>query len=119
MGAILCGRKCSFTAGGSAYDSHNVELSMQGEPVDVTAFGSGPYGDFVVCRINGTCTANFYDNILNIITPGDELSLVLTLGYDVPVVITVASVLQSVVTGIDAKGIALFSATFRLTGALS
>lgn len=115
--AILCGRSCSFTVGGTSYTSHTVSVAQAGTETDVTHFGSGLFGDFVVCSVNGTVNASFYDNILSVLTVGDVVTLVLVLGYDTPITLTFTdAVVQSINSAVDAKGIAMFDSVFRLTG---
>ncbi len=117
----ICGRTCSVTVqkeGGYAsnYDFHNAQLSLEGIETDVTAFGSGIYGDWVTCGANATLTAGCYDNILGIMDPGDEVTVVLTLGYEAPVTVTCAAKVSTIGSDVDAKGIVMNSVTFRLTG---
>ncbi len=114
MGA-LCGRLCSFKVDDTTYTSHNVDLSLSGQEFDITKFGDGEFGDFVVCFVNGTVTAGFYANIVGEITPGDEVDLELVLGYEDPITIDIPAVVESVSTGIDAKGVALFTGVFKIT----
>lgn len=117
--SAICGRSCSFTVGGESYDGHNVSLQVAGNETDVTAFGAGDFGDWLICGANGTVTAGFYDNLVGVLSIGDQVSLILTLGYTAPVVVTIASVVQSFGVDADAKGIVMQTATFRLTGDIS
>ena len=117
---VLCGRNCSFEVDNSSYISHMFTLNMAGVETDVTAFGSGKFGDYVVCSVNGTVNASFYDNVVSAISIGDEVDLDLELGYDAPVVLSFTdAVVQSVTATVDAKGIAGFDVIFRLTGDMS
>lgn len=115
--ATLCGRACSFTVDGESYDSHIATLNLSGVETDVTKFGSGEYGDYVVCSINGTINASFYGDILSALAVGDVVKLIFTLGYTEDVTLTFNdAVVQSINSAIDSKGIAMFDAVFRLTG---
>ena len=109
----ICGRVCNFTAGASTYESHSFTVTAAGEETDVTAFGDDEFGSWVVCRSNGTVRADFYENVVDVISTGDEVSLSMLIGETT---LTVDSVVQSVEAVVDAKGIVNASATFRMTG---
>ena len=109
----ICGRTCSFTAGSSPYESHSFTVTATGEETVVTAFGDDEFGSWVVCRSNGTVRADFYENVVDVISTGDEVSLSMVIGETT---LTVNSIAQSVEAVVDAKGIVNSSATFRMTG---
>lgn len=90
---------------------------MEGNETDVTAFGDDELGSWVVCNVAGTVSADFYAEIVNVLSIGDEVSLVLTLGYDTPVTITIPAVVRNIGAAVDAKGIAMQRATFRVLDA--
>lgn len=114
--SAICGRECSFSVASTTYTSHRFDITLDGEETDVTAFGAGQFGDWVVCRVNGSINASFYENIINVLDVNDAVTLNFTIGTSD---LTVAAVVKSVNTGIDAKGIATFNAVFRLTGAIT
>jgi hypothetical protein len=113
----ICGRSCSFTVGGQAYDSHSFTLNLTGTETDVTAFGSGFWGDTIVCSGTGTVNASFYGNVISALEVGDIVTVVLTYGYASPVTVTLTNaVVQTIASTVDAKGIAGFDITFKITG---
>ncbi len=112
----VCGRTCNVVVGSETLVFHNAQLQLDGNEIDITSFGSGPFGDWLACGASATLTAGSYENIVGTLTTGTAVSVVFTLGYSTSVSITCAAKVQSIGVDADAKGVLMQSVTFRLTG---
>ncbi len=112
----ICGRTCSVVVGSETLVFHNAQLQVDGIETDVTAFGSGAFGDWVTCGASATLNAGTYENLMGVLDAGDEVSVVLTLGYSTAVTVTCAAKVQSIGVDADAKGVVMQTVVFRLTG---
>jgi hypothetical protein len=100
----ICAKSCAITIDSGTYESHSVELTRGTTLVDVTHFGSGAYGDFLGCGLNGTITAQMYN--FPTLVPGDIVgTTVVRLDYTPDVALTFSNcVVETFNTSYDAKG---------------
>ena len=112
----ICGKECAITIDSGTYEAHQFSLSRTSTEIDVTAFSSGTYGDFLACGAQGTITAQFYN--FPTIEPGDIVaSTVITLDYSPDVVLTFSNCVTTAFnTEVDAKGVANNTITLRIVG---
>jgi hypothetical protein len=109
--AFTCGKDCDIT-GLNNVTAHSFSLTLEGQEIDVTAFGDGDFGTSAVCRSQGTVSINSYvypsqDDI------GDEITLSVDIG---DTTLSVPTVLQSKNINIDAKGVAEFTTVLKING---
>lgn len=115
MSNAICGKSCSVTIGSQAYDAHQFSIARQANEIDVTGFGSGDYGDWLACSVNGTITVQCYD--LPVLAPGDAVTVVTTFGYTSIVTITFTNAkVTSFNSEVDAKGIVAHTVVCRIVG---
>jgi len=114
--AAYCGRTAtlSLTGGTSVTLAvFNVNLTLGGNEIDVSAFGSGEFGDTIVCNKSGDLSIDSYEYL------GDVSSIT---GYSLAAANKTFSgncVGKDFTTGVDAKGVVTFNYVLKLTGNIS
>ncbi len=114
----ICGRECSFASSNlSGVVSFEYTWNMEGIETETIQFGSGVYGDYLVCGINGTVQASFYDmTVISDAAIGDIGTVTMTIGYSSPITVTVPCIVQAMNHTVPAAGVPTAQVTFRLTG---
>ena len=113
---VICGKACNMTIGGQSYSGHQFSVSKAGRETDVTAFGSSTYGDWFVCIIDGIITLQTYQ--YPAVEPNDVVTAVGTIASTPELILTWANCkVISVSDNVDAKGMAGFTTTLRITQA--
>jgi len=112
--AAVCGKDCNLGGLSGNVVAHSFTLDIAGQETDVSAFGSGEFGDYLVCRSAGTLSVNTYAYPSEDV--GDTVSLSANVGAST---LTIPGIVQSKNIAIDAKGIAQFVTTVRITGDIS
>lgn len=113
--AAICGKSCSIVFGSDAYLAHQFTLSLSGNEIDVTAFGSGEYGDYLSCNPAGTVSAELYE--APGLSIGDTVTVVMTWGETT--LTGTGAIVTSIGSNVDAKGVAGHSIALRLVGDLA
>lgn len=111
--AAYCGRTATLTlTGGTSVTLavFNVSLTLSGNETDITAFGSGEFGNYIVCNKSGELSVDSYEycGLVSSIT-----------GYSLVAAnktFTGNCIGRDFTTGVDAKGVVTFNYVLRLTG---
>jgi hypothetical protein len=110
----ICGSTCSLSAGGVlVVEGHKFTIDLGSNEIDIRAFGSGQYGDFVACAKTGTLAFDSY------IRPDLDVGSIVTIGasigtesFTIPVVITSQNI------NVDAKDVVQFTTNSRIFSAI-
>ena len=115
MATACCGSSCSITTSEFADATalgHSFTIDITSNEIDVRAFGSGTYGDWIACAASGTIAFNSY------VRPDVDINDAVTFAGNVcsesisfPAVVTSQSI------NVDAKGVVEFTTNLRMTGA--
>jgi hypothetical protein len=109
----VCGRLTTVQIGGVTIDdAHTVNWTDAAPAIDVSAFGSGAWGDYLACRREGTLTLNTYAYITGL-DAGDTTTFSIA---DTLRTISGSCVCTSENESVDAKGLVEITYEFRATG---
>lgn len=113
----ICGKDCSVSVSdGTAFEGHRWTLTANAPEIDVRTFASGDYGSWLACIKDGSVEIGTYLPISGM-EPSDNSNIVLTVGSPAVQTLTCNDVkCTSVSIGVDAKGLAEYTYTFKLTG---
>ena len=114
MCAAICGKSCTFTVGGTAYDGHQFTLELSASEQDVTHFDDGDYGSVLACSSQGRLTASFYE--IPDVDIGDDVAWSMTLPYSSSVTMSGNGTATSKGLSSDAKGVVENTLSLRITG---
>ena len=113
---VICGKDVVLTIASNSYSGHSCSVAQTGREIDVTSFGSSPYGDYKVCIIDGVITAQTYQ--IPSIQPDDVVSISFTAGGTSLTYSNCKSIGYTIEA--DAKGgVVGCTSTFRITEASS
>ncbi len=111
----ICGKDCSITVDSVTVEGHQYTITTNAEEIDVTAFESGDYGDWLACAKNGTIQIRSYANPG--VVAGDTADIVAVIGDPAVLTLTMNDCkCVSLELSTDAKGVVEFVSTFRLVG---
>ena len=114
MATACCGDQCSITTTEFADATalgHSFTIDLTSNEIDVRAFGSGTYGDWLACSASGTISFNSY------VRPQVDVNDVVTFAGNVcSEAISFPTVVSGQSINVDAKGVVEFTTTLRLTG---
>jgi hypothetical protein len=114
----LCGDSCSIgVAGANVASGHRFSIVSNAPEIDVRAFGSGDYGDWLACAKDGTITVNTYMPIASMESGDTGIAIVANVGS---VTLSCAnSTCTNVTVDVDAKSVVEWTYSFKLTGAVT
>ena len=113
----ICGDTCTIDVDGAVNDGHRFSLVCNAPEIDVRAFGSGDYGDWLACAKDGTVTVNTYMPIASLEAGDAGVSVTAVIGGTT---LTCANTTCTNVTcDVDAKGVVEWTYVLKLTGAVT
>lgn len=108
--AVVCGRTCALSVGGSTIaNAYKWEYKSDANVEDVTHFGSGIEGSWIVCTKKATVTMESYDAFSASIN--DTVTVTLSGGISS----TVYGIVISKGESVDAKGVVTYTLTVQQT----
>ena len=111
-----CGRICNIEVdNGDAFEGYISQISQEGERIDVTKFGDGIDGSWLVdCKVTGSIMIQSYDD------PGASVGDENALSANVcSHLYTCDATVQSKTVDFDAKGVPYWTTTWAVTSAIS
>ena len=114
----ICGDTCSIMVVSSNVASgHRFSIVTNAPEIDVRAFGSGDYGDWLACAKDGTVTVNCYEPISSLEAGDSGLAVICNVGATT---LTCANTTCTNVTcDVDAKGVVEWTYVLKLTDDIS
>ena len=113
----ICGDTCTIAAGGAVSDGHRFSIVTNAPEIDVRAFGSGDYGDWLACAKDGTITINSYMSV-NSIEAGDT-GITVTAVIGTVTLVCANTTCTNVTCDVDAKSVVEWTYVLKLTGAVT
>lgn len=114
----LCGDTCSISVGGSVQsDAHKFTITANAPEVDVRAFGSGDYGDWLACAKDGTIAVNTYMPISSL--EAGDAGIAVSANVGSTTLVCSNTTCTNVTCDVDAKGVVEWTYSLKLTGAVT
>jgi hypothetical protein len=77
----ICGSTCAITNSAfSTVQGHKFTIDLGSNEIDIRAFGSGEYGNFIACAKNGTIVVESY--LRPPVDAGDTLTVAASVGTE-------------------------------------
>jgi len=111
-GVAICGTDVTVDCGAGEFLGHKVSVNLTGTPIDVRHFGSGLFGDWLVCAWTGEIVVSSYEPIENTIP--SVATIVVTSANST--MSFAACPLMDIKRDVDAKGIEEFVTTWKIVG---
>jgi len=114
----ICGDSCSIgVLSANVASGHRFSIVANAPEIDVRAFGSGDYGDWLACAKDGTITINSYMSIPSLEAGDSGVAIIANVGA-----ITLScsnTTCTNVTCDVDAKSVVEWTYVFKLTGDIS
>jgi Zn-finger protein len=111
----LCGDTCAVSvSSGNVASGHRFSIVSNAPEIDVRAFGSGDYGDFLACAKDGTVTVNCYMPIASLEAGDINVAVIAYIGATT--LSCTNTTCTNVTCDVDSKGVVEWTYVFKLTG---
>lgn len=109
MSGAICGKACTLTGPDGASNAFSWNLNIEGQALDTTKLGDGPYGDTTICGLDGSLDIKSYEYCSTDV--GNAVSFASNVGSEV---FAFNTVIKSKTANIDAKGIVEFGVVLKI-----
>lgn len=111
---MICGDTCDITVGSLLSDGHKFTINVNAPEIDVRAFGSGDFGDWLACTKDGTITINTYMPVGS--TEAGDTGIACSCNVGAKTLSATNCTCSTITCDVDAKGVVEWTYVLKLTG---